>query len=252
MKSIDKFFENDLILNGDVLFEKLNSINTDQLREVLGNDQYEVLKRLVLNFQDDWMDDSKCFFQPIKDCLEQLGFDISAEFPINFLPWYLHHVPEQELEETIAFKPLLSAPKVTVDGTAYNCLLSKSRTKDFLQQLIQCAEKHQCLIPDVSNSEFPNDIGLEVLQERIWAGIGTERVLFNAIIKVRSILAEHSHRENVLCLRRFARYLDKSIKNELSKEIYLTNCFEGKLADLLDRDEAWDEFVCMNSKTETK
>lgn len=241
-------FKNDNILNSDGLYHTLKNINLTQLNEVLGCEQYEVLKGLVLNFQDDWMDNAMCFFHPIVDCLELLGFDICVNFPTDFLPWYLHQVPDQKLQDTIAGTHLFSAPKLAADGTTYNCLLSKDRAEHFLQQLIQCAEKHQSLIPDESNPLFPTDIGLEVLQERIWAGIGTEKVLFNAIIKVRSILAENGHKDNVLCLRRFGRYLQESIKTELSREVYLTNCFEGKLADLLDRDEAWDEFVIKNSK----
>lgn len=235
------------VQDGDVLFEQLSSIQSNDVIEKISPEQFAELSEMVFLFQDDWMDNPLDYFQTIKDFLKVLDFEVLDCFPADFDLWYYYYAPEQKYEPTIASYALFTAPKLDSDGNVYNCLLSLERAEAYVQKAVGFAKSRNIQIPENEYSFFKVNDGLDVLGEKIYSQIGTERVVYKAIQHLQALIAKNSNKTNVVCLRRFAATLKIWIKNELSKEIYLTNCSHGKIADLLDRPETWDEFAAKHS-----
>lgn len=239
--------KNGKIQDSDLLHSQLLSIKPHQINDKIDSEQFAELSELILLFQDEWMDNPVDFFQSIKDFLKVLDFEVLEQFPCDLDLWYYYYAPEQKFKPTVATCPLFNTPKLDAEGNVYNCLLNLERAQVYVQNAIDFAKSKNIQVPDDEQSTFKVLNGLEVQNEIIYSQIGTERVVFKTIQYLQKLLINNIDQPNVICLRRFASKLKIWIKNELSKEIYLTNCTHGKIADLVDRPETWEDFAAKHS-----
>ena len=235
--------ESGRITDGEVLFLQLNQLKSGQIPDMVSRQQFAELSEMVNAFQDVWMDEPVSFFQPIQDFLKAIDLEVYNDFSTVFDLWYYYEAPEQKYEATVATKPLFSAPKLTATGEVYNCLLTVEQAQNYLNKAIQFARDHNMPVPKSCNEPFIVTDGLEVGSELIYSGVGTDKAVYTAIQLIQEAILNNAGKEHVLCLRRFSNSLKPLLKSALGKEVYLTNCTLGKLADLLDRPETWSEFT---------
>lgn len=243
MKTIHLPIENKSITDSSKLYELLSSIDSSQISEVISPDQLELLQTLVIEYQDTWMDNKYCYFEPLLEFLRALDFEVSEDFDYDFQPWYDHFEAREE-SATPTITPLFTAPKLNNQGDIYNCLLTQPHANEYLDKAIKFANIHNLPVPNSVNEQFTVKSGLKVDSELIYSGMGLEKVVFNSIAHLKRTISMNQDKQFVLCLRAFANFVKNEVYKEMSKEIYFTNCFKGKLSDLLDRDEdVWDSFI---------
>ncbi|HFG7030795.1 TPA: hypothetical protein ACGIK9_003294 [Acinetobacter baumannii] len=243
MKTIHLPIDNKSITDSNKLYELLSGIDSSKISEVISPDQLELLQTLVFQYQDIWMDNQYCYFEPLLEFLKTLDFEISTDFDYDFQPWYDHYESIEE-STTPKISPIFSAPKLNSQGEVYNCLLSHLHANEYLEKSIQFAKLHNLPVPNSIDEQFTVKSGLKIDNELIYSGMGLEKVVFNSISYLQRTISMNQDKQFVLCLRAFANFVKNEVYKEMSKEIYFTNCFKGKLSDLLDRDEdVWDSFI---------
>lgn len=243
MNKLKLAIESGHITDGELLHSQLNQLKSFQICQMVSTQQFAELSEMVNSFQEEWMDEPVSFFQTIQDFLKALDFVVYEDFTIDFSLWYFYEAPEQKYEATVATHPLFTAPKLTATGEVYNCLLTIDEAESYLAKAIQFARDRNMPVPVSNKVPFIVTSGLEVGSDLTYSGVGTEVAVYTAIQLIQESILNLAGKEHVLCLRRLSSELKPRLKSALSKEVYLTNCTLGKLADLLDRPDTWSEFT---------
>ena len=235
------------ITDREAFFTLLETITPSDLKEQLSQEQYATLKSWLIGFNSAWFYDPVDYFEHLFKFTSALRLTVNKEnFPFDFQLWsnnYNSNIKASEHEESVAFMPLFSAPKMDEQGEIIICLLDKVDTEIMLNIIINIAKSFNYQIPENQDSEFKITNGLDVGGCIVWEGMGIEKAVFNAIKYILNESSVNRHSNTPFNLRAFIRYFSSQLKEHVSHEIYASHTTEGLFADLMDRDNAWHDFA---------
>ena len=201
------------------------------------------MNKLVLAIESGRITDGEVLFSQLNQLKSGQIPDMVSRQQFAELSEMVNAFQDVWMDEPVSFFQPIQDFLKAIDLEVYNCLLTVEQAQNYLNKAIQFARDHNMPVPKSCNEPFIVTDGLEVGSELIYSGVGTDKAVYTAIQLIQEAILNNAGKEHVLCLRRFSNSLKPLLKSALGKEVYLTNCTLGKLADLLDRPETWSEFT---------